>query len=171
MGVVAYIGLGSNLGRKMVNLQNAVFRLSRHPEIVITRVSSLYRTAPWGYSKQPWFLNGALELQTSLSPRELLGWTREVEAGLKKAVSIKWGPRIIDLDILLYGEMVVKEDGLGIPHPHLLSRPFVLIPLLEMSPGLIHPSGVSLAAALRELRAPGQSVVIFRKSWLRRKER
>ena len=113
--------------------------MSQADEIRITRVSSVYQTAPWGYADQPDFLNCVVEAQTSLAPGELLRRAQAVEQSMGREPSVRYGPRSIDVDILLYGSSVVDEPGLQIPHPRLHQRAFVLVPLAELCPHLEHP--------------------------------
>ena len=151
--VTVYLGLGSNLGCREENLARAV-RLLASPErgdsgpaegatayeIRIARVSSMYQTAPWGYADQPDFLNCVVEAQTTLSPGELLRRAQAVEQSMGREPSVRYGPRRIDVDILLYGSRVVDQTGLQIPHPRLHERAFVLVPLAELCPDLEHPA-------------------------------
>ncbi len=150
-GVTVYLGLGSNLGRREENLARAVQLLASPTgraaegvvsggKIQIARLSPVYQTAPWGYADQPDFLNCVVEAQTSLSPGELLRRTQAVEQALgRREPSVRYGPRSIDVDILLYGSSVVDQPGLQIPHPRLHQRAFVLVPLAELCPDLEHP--------------------------------
>ncbi len=153
---IAYIGLGSNLGRKKVNIRRAIKLLSKEKDIKILKVSSLYETEPMGYVKsapsapsgrdlafggQDWFVNACLKAETNLSPRQLLSVLKDIEKKLKrKRRFVKWGPRTIDLDILLYNNLKLKTKDLVIPHPEMHKRAFVLIPLMELEPNLIHPT-------------------------------
>ncbi len=130
----AYLGLGSNLGDRLANLSTAVELLKAHPEVRIIRASSLYETAPVGYLDQPWFLNAVVECQTTLDPRELLEVCLEVERTMGRVRRIKWGPRNIDIDLLLYEDQTLSEDGLEVPHPRMTERLFVLLPLEELYP-------------------------------------
>jgi 2-amino-4-hydroxy-6-hydroxymethyldihydropteridine diphosphokinase len=137
---VAYIGLGSNLGDREENLLAALERLS---ELGLVRASSFRETDPVGVTDQPRFLNAAAELETDLSPRDLLvkllGIEREL--GRDRAAETRWGPRTIDLDLLLYGDEVLDEPGLTVPHPRLAERRFALEPLQELAPELTLPDG------------------------------
>lgn len=138
---IAYIGLGSNLGRKKANIRKAVKLLDKKKDIKILKVSSLYETEPVGYVKQDWFVNACLKAETNLSPRQLLSVLKDIEKKLKrKRRFIKWGPRTIDLDILLYDNLRLKTKDLVIPHPEMHKRAFVLIPLMELEPNLVHPT-------------------------------
>ena len=138
---IAYIGLGSNLGRKKANIRRAIKLLGKEKALKILKVSSLYETEPVGYVKQDWFVNACLKAETNLSPRQLLTILKDIEKKLKKKKRfIKWGPRTIDLDILLYDNLRLKTTDLVIPHPEMHKRAFVLIPLLELEPNLVHPT-------------------------------
>ncbi len=146
----AYIGLGSNLGRREENLVRAISLLSSSPGIRVLRRASLYETEPVGVEDQPWFLNTVVEVETSLSPRGLLCRLKEIERELGREERGRWGPREIDLDLLLYGDLIIEEDGLILPHPELHRRRFVLEPLGELAPELVHPR---LKRPLRDLLA------------------
>ncbi len=135
---VAYIGIGSNLGKREENCLHAIELLQRR-EIIVKKRSALYETEPWGITKQPRFINMAVEIETRLEPKDLLGVLKEIEKVMGREKSPKWGPRIIDLDILLFDDMVLKEDELEIPHPLMHERDFVLRPLCEIAPDRIHP--------------------------------
>jgi 2-amino-4-hydroxy-6-hydroxymethyldihydropteridine diphosphokinase len=137
---VAYIGLGSNLGEREENLRAALARLG---ELGPLRASSFRETDPVGVTDQPRFLNAAAELETDLSPRDLLVKLLEIERelGRDRAAETRWGPRTIDLDLLLYGDEVLDEPGLTVPHPRLAERRFALEPLQELAPELTLPDG------------------------------
>jgi 2-amino-4-hydroxy-6-hydroxymethyldihydropteridine diphosphokinase len=126
----AYIGIGTNLGDLMANLERAREALARLGTIIAE--SSIYETAPWGNLDQPSFLNAVALLQTRLAPRELLEGLQEAERRLGRTVRERWGPRVIDLDLLLYDDIDIDEPGLRVPHPHLRERAFVLVPLAEI---------------------------------------
>jgi len=134
----AYLSMGSNLGDRERNLANALKLLSGDSLRVI-RVSQLYETAPRELLDQPWFLNLAAEIETELSPEELLGKTARVEARLGRQRTVPKGPRSVDIDILLYDDLTVDEPNLTIPHPGMHERRFVLEPLAELAPDLRHP--------------------------------
>lgn len=147
-----YIGLGSNIGDRQGALESALSHLHSRPEIEVAAVSSVYETSPVGPVAQADFLNAAAELSTSLSPRLLLDALLSTERDLGRRRGQRWGPRSLDLDLLLMGGRRVEEPGLTIPHPRLASRRFVLVPLLEIAPGLVHPvSGERLAGVLAGL--------------------
>lgn len=133
---VCYLGLGSNLGDKEDYLRKAVNLLAAHEGIQVCNISSIYATAPIGYTEQPEFLNIVLQVQTSLQPEDLLTVCRSVEQQLKRVRDVRWGPRTIDIDILLYENSQVHTPELTIPHPLMLQRLFVLLPLTEVAPDL-----------------------------------
>lgn len=146
----AYIGLGSNVGEREENLVRAISLLDSSPGIRVLRRASLYETEPVGVEAQPWFFNTVVEVEAELAPGELLRRMKEIEKALGREDRGRWGPREIDLDLLLYGDLVMEEDGLVLPHPELHRRRFVLEPLCELAPELIHPR---LGQPLRELLA------------------
>jgi 2-amino-4-hydroxy-6-hydroxymethyldihydropteridine diphosphokinase len=150
--VRAYVGLGSNLGEREATLREALTRLSELDGVAVVAVSSFRETDPVGNADQPRFVNAAAELETSLGPRELLERLLEVERSLgrDRTREERWGPRTVDLDLLLYGDETVGEPGLEVPHPRLAERAFVLEPLVELDPGLRLPDG----RALRDLHPP-----------------
>jgi 2-amino-4-hydroxy-6-hydroxymethyldihydropteridine diphosphokinase len=133
-----YLALGSNLGDRRAHLDRAR-ELLRTADFVITRVSSIYETEPREIRDQPWFLNQAIEARTALFPRQLLRHTQQIERRMGRALTIPKGPRVIDVDILLYGEAIVNAADLRIPHPRIGERRFVLEPLAELAPELRHP--------------------------------
>ena len=137
--VAAYLGLGSNLGNREENLNHAVDMLRNTAGIRVTRVSSYLNTAPVGYTEQPDFLNAAVEVETTLTPHELLEQCHRIEKQLKRERIIHWGPRTIDLDILLFGDLILEDASLTIPHPRMAEREFVLKPLDEIAPDAVHP--------------------------------
>jgi 2-amino-4-hydroxy-6-hydroxymethyldihydropteridine diphosphokinase len=145
------VGLGANLGDREASLRRAVELLAAEPGIEVVAVSSFRETDPVGYLDQPRFLNGVCAVETDLSPRELLERLLAVERALgrERADSPRWGPRTIDLDLLLYGDETVDEPGLTVPHPRLTERSFVLEPLLELAPDLVLPDGRGLRGLLR----------------------
>jgi 2-amino-4-hydroxy-6-hydroxymethyldihydropteridine diphosphokinase len=143
----AYVGLGANLGPKEVTLLRAVDLLAAEDGIEVLELSELRETAPVGVVDQPEFLNGALALETSLTPRELLDVLLRVEHELGRVRGERWGPRTIDLDLLVYGGETVDEPGLRVPHPRLHERRFALEPLAELEPELEIP-GLGAVSAL-----------------------
>jgi len=132
-----FLSLGSNLGNRGKNLAEAIQCLSRQTEVIQT--SSIYETDPWGFEDQPKFFNQVVEVQTASTPTELLAFLKEIEVELGREKTFRMGPRIIDLDILFYDDLVLTSNPLTIPHPALIQRAFVLIPLAEIAPDLIHP--------------------------------
>ena len=135
-----YIALGSNLGDRAANLAAAVDRLRATPELRVTKISSyLENPAVGGPTDSPSFLNAVVEIETTLPPRALLERLLEIERELGRVRREKWGPRVIDLDVLLYGDQVIDEPDLKIPHPLMHQREFVLRPLAEIAPGVMHP--------------------------------
>jgi 2-amino-4-hydroxy-6-hydroxymethyldihydropteridine diphosphokinase len=140
--VRAYIGLGANLGDREATLRSAIELLGAEPGVEVVAVSTLRETDPVGYLDQPRFLNGAAALETTLEPRELLERLLAVERALgRNRGGPRYGPRTVDLDLLLFGDRVVDEPGLTVPHPRLAERAFALEPLLELDPGLVLPDG------------------------------
>jgi len=137
--VTAYIGLGSNMGDREEGLNHAVELLGKTEGIEVTAVSSYYNTAPVGYIEQPDFLNAAAEIKTALPPNGLLQVCMSIEKELKRERVMRWGPRTIDLDILLYGDRIISGEHLTVPHPRMHERNFVLKPLNEIAPYAIHP--------------------------------
>jgi 2-amino-4-hydroxy-6-hydroxymethyldihydropteridine diphosphokinase len=133
-----YIGIGSNLGDRLKNCLRAV-DLLKQSGLSVTKQSSIHETEPWGLTDQPAFLNMAVELETGLAPMELLGLLKKIEKDMGRQETVKWGPRIIDLDILLYDDVTLTTDVLTIPHPLMHERGFVLVPLAELAEDLLHP--------------------------------
>jgi 2-amino-4-hydroxy-6-hydroxymethyldihydropteridine diphosphokinase len=149
------VGLGSNLGEREVTLRAAVKRLRALPETEVSRVSSYRDTEPVGYVDQPRFLNGAVELQTGLSARALLGALLELERafGRDRSAGPSMGPRTLDLDLLLYGDQTIDEPLLTVPHPRLHERRFVLEPLAELDPDLEIPGQGQVQTLLARLHS------------------
>jgi 2-amino-4-hydroxy-6-hydroxymethyldihydropteridine diphosphokinase len=154
-GVITFIGIGANMGRAAETCRTAVGMLGDIPGVRFLRSSSLYRTEPVGPKDQGWFINAVAEIRTSLPPRILLKGLKEIERRMGRTEGVKWGPRVIDLDILLYGQEVIREGDLVIPHPELHRRRFVLVPLCELASYAIHPAfGVSARGLLDRLTDP-----------------
>jgi 2-amino-4-hydroxy-6-hydroxymethyldihydropteridine diphosphokinase len=148
----AYVGIGSNLGERDVTIRDALGLIAADPEIEVEEVSTIRETDPVGMVDQPRFLNGAIRLTTELAPRQLLERLLAVEEQLGRVRSgERYGPRTIDLDLLLYGDELVDEPGLRVPHPRLAERRFVLEPLAELDPGLVVPGLGPVQALLSKL--------------------
>jgi len=154
MNHIVYIALGTNLGDREENLKSA--RSSLQPTIQISKVSSIYETAPWGVLDQADFLNQVLNGQTKLEPLDLLSFLKDLEEKLGRVPGKRFGPRLIDMDILFYDELVFENEKLVIPHPRIEERAFVLVPLAELSPELIHPkSGKSIQSLADDIQDSG----------------
>ena len=144
------IGLGSNLGDREGYIRRALDSLADHPSIEVLRCSALIETEPWGVLNQPAFLNAVAELRTTLEPRALLCVLKKIERDLgREERDLKWGPREIDLDILFFGDMIVDEPDLKIPHERILERPFVIEQILALDEDAVHPG---LNVPLRQFR-------------------
>jgi len=137
MNHTVYIALGTNLGERLANLRAAIE--SMQPEITVLAESHVYETPPWGYEDQPAFLNMVVKAETDLEPELLLNNLKQLEVELGRKQNFRWGPRLIDLDILFYDDLVLELPPLVIPHPRLHERAFVLVPLMDVAPDLIHP--------------------------------
>jgi 2-amino-4-hydroxy-6-hydroxymethyldihydropteridine diphosphokinase len=147
----AYVGLGANLGAREETLRRAVDLLAAADGVVVLGVSSFRETEPVGVVEQPRFLNGAVALETTLSARALLELLLDVERTLGRVRGERWGPRTVDLDLLLFGNETIDEPGLRVPHPHLHERRFVLEPLVDLDPELEAPGVGRVSAVLAEL--------------------
>ena len=132
-----YLGLGTNLGDRAANLQAATQGLAT--KMVITAVSPIYQTPPWGIADQPDFLNLCLAAKTDLSPAEVLTFVKSLEVALGREPAERWGPRLIDIDLLFYANQIIETEKLTIPHPGLAERVFVLRPLADIAPEFVHP--------------------------------
>jgi 2-amino-4-hydroxy-6-hydroxymethyldihydropteridine diphosphokinase len=139
MAHIAYIGIGSNLGDKVYQCEKAISEILRADRHKLLAKSPLFKTKPIGYTSQDWFINGVIKIETDLEPLELLQVLKDIESRLGRKEGFRWGPRAIDLDILLFDEEEIEMEGLQIPHPRLQERQFVLIPLAEIDPEVIHP--------------------------------
>lgn len=134
--VTAYIGIGGNVGDVFENMKSALNLLNDHSSISVNRISRVYKTPPWGIEDQDWFLNACVSVETNLTAQELLQSCLEVEVALKRIREIRWGPRTIDLDVLVFGEENIAHDNLQVPHPRMHERAFVLMPMADIAPDL-----------------------------------
>lgn len=170
-----YLGLGSNLGDRRTMLMAAARRLDALPEVSVTKASSLYETEPVGYKDQPWFLNAVLEAVTTLGPSDLLQRVKLIERELGRREGPRWGPRAIDVDILLYlveeapGALLrcvlVEEENLRLPHEMMTERLFVMLPLAEIAPDVRLPGGRTVAEVARELDEVERVIRVGDLSW------
>ncbi len=135
---IVYLALGSNLGDRLTNLKEAIAALT--PQMEVKAKSQVYETPPWGYADQPKFLNQVIRVKTYLDPEPLLKHLKRLEVALGRKESVPNGPRLIDIDILFYDELVLYSPMLVIPHPRLHERAFVLQPLMDLDPELVHPT-------------------------------
>jgi 2-amino-4-hydroxy-6-hydroxymethyldihydropteridine diphosphokinase len=152
--VKAYLGLGSNMGDKRQMLLEALSLLDAAPSLRVLARSGFYRTPPWGETEQDWFLNAAAAVETSLSPQDFLATCLGVERQLGRVRDRKWGPRLIDIDVLDYGGQTVGDPNLVLPHRYALQRAFVLMPLAELAPYLTI-GGIRVTEALARLDRSG----------------
>ena len=135
----AYIGIGSNLGTSGENCVEAIEKISTNDHIKIISKSSFYKTAPIGDIEQDWFINSVIRVDTKLNPKELLLTLLNIESEMGRIRKEKWGPRLIDLDLLFYDKLILNQEGITLPHPEIQKRNFVLVPLNEISENLTHP--------------------------------
>jgi 2-amino-4-hydroxy-6-hydroxymethyldihydropteridine diphosphokinase len=153
--VTAFIALGANIGNPVAQINAALYALAALPGTRLVRQSSLYRNPPVGYLEQPEFFNGVAQVETGLAPYELLERLLEIERGQGRMRDHANAPRTLDLDVLLYGDRVIAEPGLVVPHPRMLERAFVLVPLAEIAPDAVVPGMGRVADLLREVDASG----------------
>lgn len=154
MSHTVYIALGTNLGDRFQTLQKALAHLP--PQVQVCACSAVYQTAPWGITDQPDFLNQVVRAETCLEPLELLRYLKRLEVQLGRRPAIRYGPRHIDLDILFYDDLILELPELVIPHPRLIERNFVLIPLADLAPDLVHPVLETTVAELLSRILPGR---------------
>lgn len=158
----AFIGIGSNLGDRRKNCSEAVKRLKEIRGCEFLGCSRWYLTSPVGVRDQDWFVNGVARLDAEISARELLSRLRSIETDMGRVRNEKWGPRVIDLDLLLYGEDIIRESDLEVPHPQMHLRRFVLVPLAELDPDVIHPILANTASQmLSGLKGEEQQVTLL----------
>jgi len=158
----AFIGIGSNVGDRQRNCSEAVKRLKEIHGCRFVRCSRWYLTSPVGVENQDWFVNGVALLDAEISARDLLTGLLSIEAAMGRVRAEKWGPRVIDLDLLLYGPDILDETDLKIPHPYMHLRRFVLAPLAEVAPDIVHPVlGKTASRMLQELRGEDQRVTLL----------
>ncbi len=163
---VAYIGLGSNIGDREAHLKSAVDLLGRAKGITLRKTSSIYETAPVGYTDQPDFLNAVVEIETTLEPTELLAETKMIEVDQKRRRLEHWGPRTLDLDILLYDQLEVDLPRLKLPHPEASSRAFVLVPLAEIAADSSVLPGKTAGECLADL-GDTAGVDLYKRNWVK----
>ncbi|ADG81100.1 2-amino-4-hydroxy-6- hydroxymethyldihydropteridine pyrophosphokinase [Thermincola ferriacetica] len=162
--VRAYIALGSNQDNPREKIRTALQRMHEVDGITVRKVAPLYLTEPVGYEEQEWFYNTVAEIETALPPSELLAALQKIENHLGRVRTVRWGPRTIDLDIILYGDEKILEEDLQIPHPRFEERAFVLAPLKDLAPDMILPSGNKIGEALKRL-TDKKFVCIDQKIW------
>lgn len=156
----AAVGFGANLGRPDRAFREALGRLAETGGLVVAEVSRLWRSAPWGVADQPWFLNAVALFETTWEAREVLALLQHEERHAGRRPGRRWGPRVLDLDLLTWGSQVVEEPALLVPHPRMHERPFVLEPLAEVAPEWVHPrTGRTCREMLAVLRASGRGGV------------
>lgn len=134
---IVYLALGSNLGNRLANLKAAISNLT--PQMTVKKKSAVYETPPWGFKEQDPFLNQVVEVETYLEPEALIGHLKRLETALGRVSSFQNGPRLIDMDILFFDDLIIDKSSLVIPHPRLQERAFVLVPLNDIAPDFIHP--------------------------------
>lgn len=161
---IAYLGLGSNQGERDIFLYRALQELTAHPKINVVKCSSIYETDPYGPVPQPDFLNMVIEIETALSPIELLNATQHIEAKLDRKREVRWGPRTIDLDILLYNQENIKMEKLQIPHVELIKRAFVVLPLYEIAPNLKISNNGELLSTLHKKFSDSKGVRLWKQN-------
>jgi 2-amino-4-hydroxy-6-hydroxymethyldihydropteridine diphosphokinase len=155
----AYIGIGSNLADPRRNCLEAIERIGRIEGCNITSVSGLYLTEPVGVKAQEWYINGAVSVSTGLSPFDLISRLLDIEAEMGRVRTMKWGPRVIDLDILLFGQDIINEKVLTVPHPMMHLRRFVMAPMADLAPDLMHPVlGKTMVELYMEIAPDGQVI-------------
>jgi 2-amino-4-hydroxy-6-hydroxymethyldihydropteridine diphosphokinase len=156
--VTCYLGLGSNMGDRAAMIARAVRCLGSWGDIVVAARSPMYVTRPWGLCDQRDFVNAVVRVETDLTPQDLLARVKSIETSLGRRGGVRWGPRPIDVDILFYGDRIVTEENLTIPHPLVCTRAFVLAPLVDVAPDLVHPgTGLKICGYLETIVAAGET--------------
>lgn len=155
----AYIGIGSNQGDARGNCLITLDRMEEIPGCKVTGLSDFYLTEPQGVKGQEWYVNGVVAMSVGISAQALMKSLLDIEAGMGRMRKERWGPRIIDLDILLFGQEIMKEENIKIPHPRMHERRFVIAPMVDLAPNLVHPSfGKTMAELLQSIPENGQVV-------------
>jgi len=155
----AFIGIGSNMGDPRGNCLDAIDRIGRIDDCRIISVSGLYLSEPVGIREQEWYMNCAVSVSTGLPARDLLNSLLGIEADMGRVRTVKWGPRIIDLDILVFGQDIINNEVLNVPHPMMHIRRFVMVPMAEIAPELVHPAlGKTMIELLREIPGKDQAI-------------
>ena len=145
------IGLGGNIGDPLESMRSALKALDADPHCKVDRVSSVWKTPPWGVTDQPDFLNACAAISTTLEPGDFLDLCLSIEKNLKRVRDLRWGPRSIDIDVLFFGDRMISEEGLNVPHPRIAGRAFVLVPLAEISPDrMLNGKSIDALAALAD---------------------
>ncbi|HWI54749.1 MAG TPA: 2-amino-4-hydroxy-6-hydroxymethyldihydropteridine diphosphokinase [Desulfobacteria bacterium] len=160
-----FIGLGSNIGNTEMTIKEALCNIDNHPEISVVAVSSLYQTEPVGYENQPWFSNCVAEVETLLNPDRLLDVLQDIENDFGRIRTIRWGPRTLDIDILLYDKLTIFSEKLIVPHPRMKERSFVMVPLVEIAASAEFPDGKTAADVQAELDSDKKYSCIMKKIW------
>jgi 2-amino-4-hydroxy-6-hydroxymethyldihydropteridine diphosphokinase len=161
----AYIGLGSNLGDQLVNLKKAIKLINQIEGTEVIVVSPVYLTEPVGYEDQPWFYNCVAGIATELTPEQLLAALQGIENRLGRVRTVRWGPRTVDLDILLYGSLQVESEELTIPHPRMRERAFVMVPLADIAPNEKFADGETVETVRNRLGEDKKYTCIMQKVW------
>lgn len=155
-----YIAMGSNVGEKLNNCRKAIDLINSSDGCTVRGISRFYRTEPVGVTAQDWYVNAVIHIETILGPHELLRRLLSIESDMGRVRREKWEARVIDLDILLYGNEIIRMGELTVPHPLMHQRRFVLMPMVQLNPGLIHPVlGKSMSELMDDLEIEGQAVV------------
>ncbi|MDJ0615087.1 MAG: 2-amino-4-hydroxy-6-hydroxymethyldihydropteridine diphosphokinase [Rhizobiaceae bacterium] len=161
-----FLGLGGNIGNVLENMAHALQYLDSASSIRVIDVSGVYKTPPWGVTDQDWFLNCCASIETTLAPTELLEKCLEIEIKLKRKRVVRWGPRSVDIDILVFGDLELETENLKIPHPRMLERSFVMLPLAEISP-MLRVKEKTAMELRRELHDPDITKVDVGPDWWR----